>query len=41
MPNHLDPIDVKILRALQQNAKLTAKELAETVHLSTSPTFER
>ncbi len=41
MPNYLDPIDVKILRALQQNAKLTAKELAETVHLSTSPTFER
>ena len=33
MPNQLDPIDVKILRALQQNAKLTAKAVSYT-HLT-------
>ena len=37
----LDDIDIKILRELQQNAKLTVKELADKVHLSASPTFER
>ncbi len=37
----LDAIDLKILRALQQNARLTTKELAAEIHLSTSPTFER
>lgn len=37
----LDLIDMKILRALQQNAKLTTKELAAAVNLSPSPTFER
>lgn len=38
---HLDAIDIKILKTLQQNAKLTTKELAEVVHLSPTPTFER
>ena len=37
----LDVTDIRILRALQQNARLTVKELAERVHLSPSPTFER
>jgi Lrp/AsnC family transcriptional regulator, leucine-responsive regulatory protein len=37
----LDKIDIKILKALQQNAKLTTKELADIANLSTSPTFDR
>lgn len=37
----LDEKDVDILRALQHNARLTNKELAAKVHLSTTPTYER
>lgn len=37
----LDEKDMDILRALQQNARLTNKELAAKVHLSTTPTYER
>ncbi len=37
----LDATDIRILRALQQNARLTVKELAAHVNLSPSPTFER
>lgn len=37
----LDDKDALILRALQNNARLTNKELAAKVHLSTTPTFER
>lgn len=37
----LDATDIRILRALQQNARLTVKELAARVNLSPSPTFER
>lgn len=37
----LDEIDLKILRALQENCRLTNKELAAKIHLSTTPTFER
>ncbi len=37
----LDNIDLQILRALQENARLTTKELAAQVHLSTTPVFER
>ena len=37
----LDEKDTEILRALQQNARLTNKELAAIVHLSTTPTYER
>lgn len=37
----LDEVDVKILRALQENGKLTTKELADRVNLSTSPVHER
>lgn len=37
----LDEKDADILRALQRNARLTNKELAAMVHLSTTPTYER
>lgn len=37
----LDETDLRILALLQQNAKLTIKELAEELHLTTSPVFER
>lgn len=37
----IDRTDVEILRTLQNDAKLTVKELADRVHLSASPTFER
>jgi len=37
----LDEIDIRILRTLQGDAKLTTKELAAKVNLSPSPTFER
>lgn len=38
---NLDNIDITILRTLQKNSRLTTKELAAKIHLSTSPTFER
>ena len=38
---NLDSTDLQILRALQQNARLTTKELAARVNLSTTPVFER
>lgn len=38
---HLDATDVAILRTLQQDARLTTKELAVRVNLSSSPVFER
>ena len=37
----LDKIDLQILRILQKNSRLTTKELAAQVHLSTTPVFER
>lgn len=37
----LDKTDIEILRILQKNSRLTAKELAAKVHLSHSPAFER
>lgn len=37
----LDDKDVQLLRLLQKNAKLTVKELAKEINLSTSPVFER
>lgn len=37
----LDAVDMEILRALQKNARLTTKELAAMVNLSTTPVFER
>ncbi len=37
----LDETDIKILRCLQQNARLTIKEIATEVLLSSTPVFER
>lgn len=37
----LDNTDLKLLKILQQNARLTTKELALQVNLSTTPVFER
>ena len=37
----LDEIDMQILKTLQKNAKLTTKELADAVHLTPTPVFER
>ena len=36
-----DDTDYQILRTLQKNAKLTTKELADAVHLTPTPVFER
>lgn len=36
-----DRIDLAILRTLQNNSKLTTKELAAAVHLTPTPVFER
>ncbi len=41
MAERLDEIDLQILKTLQKNAKLTTKELAEAVHLTPTPVFER
>ncbi len=37
----LDKKDLEILKMLQQNARVTIKEIAEKVHLSTTPVHER
>lgn len=37
----LDKTDIQILRILQQNARLTTKEIAAQVNLSPTPVFER
>ena len=37
----LDKKDFDILKLLQQNARITIKEIAERVHLSTTPVHER
>ena len=39
--DRLDKTDLQILRILQENARLTTKELAARVHLSPTPVFER
>lgn len=41
MAEMLDEIDLQILKILQNNAKLTTKELADAVNLSPTPVFER
>lgn len=40
-PVPLDDKDKAILRLLQQNAKITVREIATQVHLSTTPVHER
>lgn len=37
----LDKTDLHILKLLQQNARMTIKEIAEQVHLSATPVHER
>ena len=37
----LDKTDLQLLRTLQKNSKLTTKELADAVHLTPTPVFER
>ena len=37
----LDETDLKILRILQHDSKKTTKEIADTLHLSASPIYER
>ncbi|MBO5613715.1 MAG: Lrp/AsnC family transcriptional regulator [Prevotella sp.] len=37
----LDDTDIKILRCLQQDARLTIKEISREVNLSSTPVFER
>ena len=39
--HELDTIDIQILRILQDNSRLTTKELAQKIHLSVTPTYER
>lgn len=41
MSEKLDKVDLQILRTLQENARLTTKELAAQVSLSSTPVFER
>ncbi len=37
----LDKNDLAILKLLQQNARMTVKEISEKIHLSTTPVHER
>src|SRR3954447_12998235 len=37
----LDSKDIAILRLLQENARMTVKEISDKVHLSTTPVHER
>ncbi len=41
MVDSLDQTDLQILKTLQRNSKLTTKELADAVHLTPTPVFER
>lgn len=41
MASNLDKTDILILKALQQDASLTNRQLAAKVHLSPTPVYER
>jgi len=41
IPARLDPKDLAILKLLQQNARITVREISDKVHLSTTPVHER
>lgn len=41
MTQTLDETDLRILRAVQEDCRITNKDLAAQIHLSTTPTFER
>lgn len=40
-PIMLDNKDIAILKLLQQNARMTVKEIADNIHLSTTPVHDR
>jgi Lrp/AsnC family leucine-responsive transcriptional regulator len=40
-PVNIDAKDLAILKLLQQNARFTVKQIAEQIHLSTTPVHER
>ncbi len=40
-PVSLDKNDLAILKLLQENARITVKEISEKIHLSTTPVHER
>ena len=39
--HQLDKTDLQILKILQENGRITIKELAQKVHLSPTPVFDR
>lgn len=41
IPAKLDQKDIAILKLLQENARATVKEIADKIHLSTTPVYER
>ena len=41
MPVSLDKKDMAILKLLQENARITVKEISDKIHLSTTPVHER
>ena len=41
MAETIDKTDIQMLRVLQENARITVKDLALKVHLSPTPVFER
>ena len=41
IPAKLDQKDIAILKLLQENARATVKEIADKIHLSTTPVHER
>ena len=41
IPAKLDQKDISILRLLQENARITVKDISDKVHLSTTPVYER
>ena len=41
IPAKLDQKDIAILKLLQENARATVKEIADKIHLSTTPIYER
>ena len=41
MPEKLDKIDLKILKILQENSKITNLDLSKKIGLSPAPTLER
>jgi len=40
-PVSMDDKDISILRLLQENARITVKEISDKIHLSTTPVHER